>query len=92
MTARQSELAQLKNIGKASEGWLNAIGVYTQQELAVLGPVAAYRRLKAEGYPVSLNLVYAIQGALMDLHWTDLPATLRDELRQAVETDHQLHL
>lgn len=87
MTTKKSELARLKNLGPVSAGWLNAIGIYTKAELAALGAVAAYRRLKAAGYPVSLNLVYAIQGALMDLHWTDLPAALRDELRQAVGGD-----
>ncbi|MDX1522154.1 MAG: TfoX/Sxy family protein, partial [Anaerolineae bacterium] len=84
MSSNVSEIANLKNLGPTSERWLNDIGIYTRRELVALGPVSAYQRLKAAGYNVSLNLVYAIQGAIMDLHWTDLPLALREELKQQI--------
>ncbi len=48
-------LSRLKNIGRKSEQWLNAIGVHTLDDLEELGAVAAYRQLKARGFPVTLN-------------------------------------
>lgn len=76
-----SELSKLKNIGKVSESWLNSVGIYTRADLEAVGAVAAYRRVKQEGYNATPNLVYALQGALMDLHWTDLPLALKEELK-----------
>lgn len=82
---RRSELAKLKNIGRTTEAWLNAAGVFTRADLERLGPVEAYLLLAREGYPVSLNLVYAIEGALTDTHWTALPADTKADLRRAVK-------
>ncbi|MBI3546479.1 MAG: DNA-3-methyladenine glycosylase I [Gammaproteobacteria bacterium] len=47
-------------------------------------PLNAYRILKAQGYPVNLNFVYAWHGALRDVHWNKLPAALKTELRAAL--------
>ncbi len=78
---RVSKLARLANLGPASEKWLNAIGVYTRHDLEQLGSVNAYRLLKDQGYNASLNLVYAIEGALRRLEWNRLPPGLKAELR-----------
>ena len=75
------ELARLKNLGLVSEKWLNEMGVFTRDQLAAMGPVQAYHLLKFQERKVSLNLVYAIQGALLDLHWTALPDGLKRQLR-----------
>ncbi len=81
MTRRISELCELKNIGAKTEQWLNEIGVYTRNELEAMGPVNAYHILRQRGRPVSLNLVYAIQGAVLNLDWRSLPPELKAELR-----------
>ena len=77
-----SELSHLKNIGQVSEAWLNEIGIYTREELQAVGPVRAYQLVKQQGYNATLNLVYALQGAIMDLHWNDLPLALREQLKR----------
>jgi chloramphenicol O-acetyltransferase len=46
-----------------------------------LDPVNAYRILKGHGYNVTLNLVYAIQGALLNMHWNKLPVSLKEKLK-----------
>jgi len=81
----ESELTRLKNIGKVSARWLNQIGVYTRDDLQRVGPVEAYRRLKAL-YPhrVSLNLLYSLEGALVNCRWDQLPEEVKADLRAQV--------
>ena len=76
-----SDVATLKNIGPRSAAWLRAGGVATIDDLERIGPVAAWRRAK-EAFPgqVSIVLLYALQAALLDLRWTELPADLKQRL------------
>jgi DNA-3-methyladenine glycosylase I len=74
-------LSVLPNLGPQSRRWLVAIGVRTPRELQRLGSIDAYRLLKGHGYPASLNLVYAIEGALRGMDWNRLPAKLKAELK-----------
>lgn len=71
----------MRNIGPASARWLAEIGVTSLEELGRVGAVEAYRRAR-ELHPdkVSLNLLWALQGALMDLHWTDVPGEIKQQL------------
>jgi DNA-3-methyladenine glycosylase I len=80
---RIGTLTPLRNLGPASTRWLNAIGVHTRRDLEALGAVNAYRILKGHGYPASLNLVYAIEGALRDCAWNRLPASVTRALKAA---------
>lgn len=75
-----SELLELKNLGMASVNILQAIGINTYEDLAEMGPVQAYCRIKARGIHVSKVMLYALQGALMDVHWNDLPSELKARL------------
>lgn len=77
-------ITDLKNIGPKSAQWLNAIGVHNLQDLRDMGAVDCYRILKSQGYPASLNLVYAIEAALRNLHWTKLPSAVKQQLKNAV--------
>jgi TfoX/Sxy family transcriptional regulator of competence genes len=87
MKKRHSELYQLKNIGLKSEAWLNAIGVHTKSDLVRLGSIHAYWLLKDAGFNVSLNLVYAMEGAILDTRWDELPEKLKAELRVAIDKE-----
>lgn len=77
-------IADLKNIGPKSQAWLNAIGVHNCADLQSVGPIAAYVILKQQGYPVTLNLLYAMQAALLDIHWTALPLDIKATLKDSV--------
>ena len=79
-----SALAGLRNLGPASIQWLTAIGVRNRRDLKLLGSIDAYRLLKSQGYNASLNLVYAIEGALRDCDWKHLPAKLKATLKAHV--------
>lgn len=77
-------MSGIRNIGPTSAEWLAAVGVESMEDLARTGAVEAYRRVKShlaiEPAKVSLNLLWALQGALMELHWTDVPDALRQQL------------
>jgi DNA-3-methyladenine glycosylase I len=81
MSTPNPAVAQLPNLGPTSSQWLAAIGVHTRRDLEKLGSIDAYRLLKQQGYNASLNLVYAIEGALRGLDWNRLPAKLKVELK-----------
>ncbi|MBP3864965.1 MULTISPECIES: TfoX/Sxy family protein [Pseudomonas] len=79
------ELQHLKNLGKTSAQWLHAVGIHSAADLKRLGAVDAYRAVKARGFRASKVLLYAIEGALLDVHWNDIPVERKDALNQQVE-------
>jgi DNA transformation protein len=82
-----SELAALRNLGPASAAWLEAAGIHTADQLRRLGALEAFRRVAFHrGGDVSLNLLYALEGALRDVRWDRIPREERDALRRAAET------
>ena len=87
MTKNHSELLQLKNLGMASVNILHAIGINTYEDLKAIGSVEAYRRIKARGIHVSKVMLYALEGALLDQHWNDLAADLKQRLVAEAESE-----
>ena len=76
-------LTGLKNLGPVSVKRLAEVGITTREQLAAAGAVGVYRQFKARDIPVSLNMAYAVEGALLDMHWAQLPGELKERLRQA---------
>jgi TfoX/Sxy family transcriptional regulator of competence genes len=74
-------VGKLPNLGPKSAAWLRAAGIATRADLARLGSVDAYRRVLATGVPPSLNLLYALEGALLDLRWDRLSPAVKENLR-----------
>ncbi len=74
---------KIRNIGPTTAGWLSEVGVSSITELERVGVVETYRRVR-ELRPgdVSLNLLWALQGALMDLHWSDVPDEIKQQLME----------
>lgn len=60
--------AKLRNIGPKSAAWLRQVGLRTREDLAAVGAVEAYMRVKRAGFKPTLNLLYALEGALLDCH------------------------
>ena len=85
MTSDRTDLLGLKNLGMASVNILNAIGIHSHDELSKIGPVQAYCKIKARGIHVSKVMLYALQGALMDVHWNDLSPELKAKLVEEAE-------
>jgi hypothetical protein len=76
---------RLRNIGPKSAAWLRQVGLRTLDDLAAVGPVEAYMRVRRAGFRPGLNLLYAIEGALNDTHWQEVPDARRTELVAAAE-------
>ncbi len=79
MPKRKSEIASLKNLGPRCEADLNAVGIYTLDELKSLGPEAAFRkvwlgRLTRGETTKTLNAmyIYALHGAIHDMSCLEL--------------------
>lgn len=71
---------KLRNVGPKSAAWLRQVGLRTREDLASVGAVDAFMRVKRAGFKPSLNLLYALEGALLDCHWQDVSETRRSEL------------
>jgi DNA transformation protein and related proteins len=76
---------KMRNIGPKSAAWLRQVGLRTRADLEAAGALEAFMRVKRAGFKPSLNLLYALEGALLDCHWQDVPEARRNELVQAAE-------
>jgi DNA transformation protein len=79
----------LKNLGPVSEQWLRAAGIHSREELEKLGSVEAYRQVRLHGFNTSLNLLYALEAALLNVHWTALPLQTKARLKAAVKNTQE---
>ena len=79
------ELLQMRNLGKTSALWLHTVGIHTAGELRRLGAATAYRAVLARGINASRVLLYSIEGALLDRHWSELTDEHKMRLLQQVE-------
>jgi DNA transformation protein and related proteins len=80
------EMLKIRNIGPKTISWLHDVGVHTQADLEDLGAVEVYKRLKAAfPHKVSLNALYGLQGAILNLHWNALPPDMKAELKAQVQ-------
>lgn len=74
---------ELKNLGTVSREWLTAVGIRSRIELEEIGSVEAYRLVRSHGFNASLNLLYALEAALHDEHWTELAPDVKARLKVA---------
>lgn len=77
--------SKYKNLGKRSEAMLAIAGISTLNELRAKGSAAAYLAVKRAGCSPSLNLLWAIEGALSDRHWAEVAQNDRISLLMQLE-------
>ena len=75
---------KIRNIGPVGMEWLASIGVAGLDDIAAEGSVNVYLRLKAAVPNVNILALYALEAALWDLHWNELPPELKQSLREQV--------
>lgn len=80
-----NDIALLPNLGPKSQQMLARAGIHTLADLQALGAVAAYVKTKRSGARVSLNLLWALEGAVTGLHWQDVAREHRTSLLLALE-------
>ncbi len=73
-------ISSLRNLGKHSETMLRKVGITSIDQLAKVGSVKAYLLVKEKGLRPSLNLLYAMEGALTGEHWTTVSKKERGRL------------
>ena len=83
---RVGEIASLKNLGPKSAERLCAVGITSEDRLREVGVVATYSLVK-QHFPndTSLNLLWALQGAIMDIHWLQIPDDIKTELLSQIK-------
>ena len=83
--SRDEPVHALPNLGRASERMLARAGIVSAGELRRLGAVEAFLRVEEAGGRPSLNLLYALEGALGSRHWTRVSRTERSRLLTGLE-------
>ena len=85
----------MRNIGPHAK-LLADIGIHTLHDLQQQGVLPTYRMLKARRPDrTSLNMLWALQGAVMDIDWRELPGPCKTALRQQLlklTASHQTEL
>ena len=75
------------SVGPKSAAWLRQVGIRTHDDLEAAGAVAAFVKCKRAGFRPSLNLLYALEGALQGCHWQKVPEERRAELVEQATAD-----
>lgn len=78
-------LSDLPNLGPKSQQLLGLAGIASLEQLRSLGSVAAYALVKKRGGQPSLNLLWALEGALTGLSWQEVAREHRTSLLLALE-------
>ena len=72
-------LTELKNIGPKSARRLLEAGIKSREQIEALGAVEVFNRLR-QRYPASLTMLWALQGALLDLPYNQIPPEIKSAL------------
>ncbi len=90
MMPQSSDLTNLKNIGAKIASRLNEVGIFTEEELRIVGAVGAHQLIKArypnETLPVCYYL-YSFEGALTGKRWNEIGASRKQDLTMQI-TEH----
>lgn len=78
-------IRKLRNLGSASIQMFEAADIKTEHQLRLKGAAAAFVAIKRAGCKPSLNLLWAIEGALTDRNWKEVAKTDRLSLLTQVE-------
>lgn len=91
MPPPQTPIARLRNLGIASQRMLSAAAIHTLDDLAAVGSVQAYWRVlqaqkQLKRSTPSLNLLWALEGALTNLPWQTVAREHRTSLLLALDS------
>ena len=77
--------SKLRNIGPVSLQWLAEVGVESRDDLRRVGVVETYAMVRSRRGQTSLNLLWALEAALRDIDWRELPEAAKNELRRQLD-------
>lgn len=73
-------IADLPNLGPASEARLQKAGIESAEQLRESGALTAYRKAIAAGAAPNKNLLWALYGAVHDMDWRAISAQEKQRL------------
>ena len=76
-----SNLSKRVNIGTELEKKLVKAGIENVEELQSSGSEKAFLRIKAFDPGACINMLYALEGAVCDVRWHNLPVQRKQELK-----------
>jgi len=85
--SRNKDLTNLKNIGKKIAGRLNEVGIFSENDLRLVGAVGAHRLIKEEHPNETLPTcyyLYSFEGALTDKHWNEIGEQRKRQLKAQI--------
>jgi TfoX C-terminal domain len=78
-------ISEMKNLGPKSTEVLAKIGVHTKDDLEKIGAVDCYLMLKNQGYNINLNMLYALESALLNININHLSNDIKLHLQAAIK-------
>lgn len=75
------ELSDLPNIGKTLEAKLKQVGIKTPNQLISIGAEQAFIRLRTVDEGACLSMLCALEGAIHEIRWHQLPKERKAELK-----------
>ena len=73
-------MASLKGLGPRCAEALLGVGIESIEQLRARDPFEVYAELKVKVPGTSLNFLYALIGAIDDVHWQEVKRTRRTEI------------
>lgn len=81
MNNKITRIRDLQGLGPASEKMLTEAGIETVEQLRELGALRAFVQVSNHrSKPPSVNLLYALAGALEETHWLNIARKQKGEL------------
>lgn len=77
-----TKLSDMPNIGRVLERKLIKCGITNASELINIGSKNAFLRIKAIDGTTCLSMLQALEGAVQNIRWHDLPEKSKNELKE----------
>lgn len=81
MVGQSGGLSKLPNIGKVLEAQLHEAGIFTPEQLREIGGKEAFIRVRLNDSGACLHMLYALEGAVEGIRYTQLPEESRQDLK-----------
>lgn len=82
---KPTRLKDLPNLRLATERMLKKAGIHSVDQLQQAGSVAAYQAIRqSHSSDVSVELLWALEGAIEGKHWSVIPPSRREELKKSL--------
>ncbi|AEX21452.1 TfoX/Sxy family DNA transformation protein [Vibrio natriegens] len=84
-SSKPDRLKDLPNLRLATERMLKKAGIKSVEQLEEKGAVNAYKAIRdSHSAKVSIELLWALEGAINGTHWSVVPQSRREELENAL--------